>query len=87
MKKYFVAAMRVLGIVLVAHALMLLGADEIATIEAGYLQLALVALLVVALVLLAPVVPVVPLVVPVAGVRAVVVVVVVRRVGHPPLGA
>jgi hypothetical protein len=35
MKKYFVAGMRVLGIVLVAHALMLLGADEIATIEAG----------------------------------------------------
>src|SRR5258705_4287735 len=35
MRKYFVAGMRVLGIVLVAHALMLLGADEIATIEAG----------------------------------------------------
>jgi hypothetical protein len=35
MKKYVVAGVRVLGIVLVAHALMLLGADEIATIEAG----------------------------------------------------
>jgi hypothetical protein len=35
MKKYFVAGMRVLGIVLVAHALMLLGADEISTIESG----------------------------------------------------
>jgi hypothetical protein len=35
MKKYFVAGIRVLGIVLVAQALMLLGADEIATIEAG----------------------------------------------------
>ena len=35
MKKHFVVGMRVLGIVLVAHALMLIGADEITTIEAG----------------------------------------------------
>ena len=35
MKKYFVIGMRILGIVLVAHALMLIGADEISTIESG----------------------------------------------------
>ena len=35
MKKHFVVAMRVLGIVLVAHALMLIGADEITTLETG----------------------------------------------------
>ena len=35
MNKHFIVAMRILGIVLVAHALMLIGADEITTIEAG----------------------------------------------------
>jgi hypothetical protein len=35
MKKYFIIGMRILGIVLVAHALMLIGADEITTIESG----------------------------------------------------
>jgi hypothetical protein len=33
--KYFLFALRVLGILLVVHALMLVGADEISTIEAG----------------------------------------------------
>ena len=35
MNKHVIVAMRILGIVLVAHALMLIGADEISTIEAG----------------------------------------------------
>ena len=35
MKNYVFVALRILGIVLVAHALMLIGADEITTIEAG----------------------------------------------------
>ena len=35
MNKHFIVAMRILGIVLVAHALMLIGADEITTIESG----------------------------------------------------
>jgi len=35
MNKHVIIAMRILGIVLVAHALMLIGADEISTIEAG----------------------------------------------------
>jgi len=35
MNKHFIVGMRILGIVLVAHALMLIGADEISTIEAG----------------------------------------------------
>jgi len=33
--KYLLLALRVLGILLVVHALMLIGADEISTIEAG----------------------------------------------------
>ena len=33
--KYFLFALRVLGFVLIVHALMLIGADEISTIEAG----------------------------------------------------
>ena len=35
MNKHFIVGMRILGIVLVAHALMLIGADEITTIESG----------------------------------------------------
>jgi len=35
MNKHFVVGMRILGIVLVAHAMMLIGADEISTIESG----------------------------------------------------
>ena len=33
--KYFLFAIRILGILLIVHALMLIGADEITTIEAG----------------------------------------------------
>jgi hypothetical protein len=33
--KYFLFALRVLAFLLIAHALMLIGADEITTIEAG----------------------------------------------------
>jgi hypothetical protein len=33
--KYLLFAVRILGILLIAHALMLIGADEISTIEAG----------------------------------------------------
>jgi len=35
MKRHLFVGLRVLGIVLVAHALMLIGADEITTIESG----------------------------------------------------
>ena len=35
MNKHLIVGMRILGIVLVAHALMLIGADEITTIESG----------------------------------------------------
>jgi hypothetical protein len=35
MQKYLLASVRIVGIVLVAHALMLIGADEISTLEAG----------------------------------------------------
>ena len=35
MRRHFVVATRILGIVLIAHALMLIGADEITTIESG----------------------------------------------------
>jgi hypothetical protein len=33
--RYFLFALRVLGFLLIVHALMLIGADEISTIEAG----------------------------------------------------
>ena len=35
MRRHFVVALRILAIVLIAHALMLIGADEITTIESG----------------------------------------------------
>jgi hypothetical protein len=35
MQKYLLASVRIVGIILVAHALMLIGADEISTLEAG----------------------------------------------------
>ena len=35
MKRRFIVGIRILGIVLIAHALMLIGADEITTIESG----------------------------------------------------
>ena len=35
MPKFVLAGVRILGVILVAHALMLIGADEITTLEAG----------------------------------------------------
>jgi len=35
MPKFVLAGVRILGVILVAHALMLIGADEISTLEAG----------------------------------------------------
>jgi hypothetical protein len=35
MKKFLVVGLRILGLLLVAHALMLIGADEISTLESG----------------------------------------------------
>ena len=39
MQKYLFAGVRILGIVLIAHALMLIGADEISTLEAGGIRM------------------------------------------------
>ena len=39
MQKYLLASVRIVGIILVAHALMLLGADEISTLEAGGIRM------------------------------------------------
>ena len=39
MQKYLLAGVRILGIILVAHALMLIGADEISTLEAGGIRI------------------------------------------------
>ena len=39
MQKYLLAGVRIVGIILVAHALMLIGADEISTLEAGGIRM------------------------------------------------
>jgi hypothetical protein len=39
MQKFLLAGVRIVGIVLVAHALMLIGADEISTLEAGGIRM------------------------------------------------